>query len=305
MNGFVNVLKPPGMSSAAVVACLRRVTGERVGHAGTLDPQAAGILPIMIGRATRLFDYLVEKRKTYIAEIAFGASTDTQDAQGIVIEKGTNYPDVNGIQAAIKAYTGLTYQRPPAFSAIKRNGMALYTQARKGNLIKTDARPISIFSIELLNLMPDNGYLLRIECGKGVYIRTLCHDIGQFLACPAHMRFLLRTCAGVFSLSDAVTLEELGDKESVARHLLPPDYPLRYMPMANVPNGYEKACRNGVKLSRVLFPQLQGMISDGFARLYREDEFLGVAQLDEDGFLNFRAIMAVGTEKREEGHLDE
>ena len=176
----------------------------------------------MIGRATRLFDFLVEKRKTYMAEIAFGMATDTQDAQGTVVEKNANYPNIGNVENALKAYTGSILQCPPAYSAIKQNGVALYSHARKGNLIETEARPIEVYSMDLLGTMPSHGYLIQVECGKGVYIRTLCHDIGQFLGCPAHMRFLLRTATGVFKLPDAVLLEELSDIQSIRSCLLPP-----------------------------------------------------------------------------------
>lgn len=305
MNGFLNVLKPPDMSSAAVVSCIRRITGGKVGHAGTLDPQAAGILPIMIGRATQLFDYLVDKKKEYIAELAFGSSTDTQDAQGTVIEKCTSFPEIRDIEKALKAFTGPLMQRPPAYSAIKRNGIALYSQARRGNLVETEARPVDINSIELVRPMPNNGYLLRIECGKGVYIRTLCHDLGKYLGCPAHMRFLLRTSTGIFTLSDAVIMEELSDTESISRHLMAPDYPLQYMPKASIPDLYDKACRNGVKLSIEIFPQLRSNVSGRYVRLYRECEFMGIAQLSSDGFLHFRTMMACGSEKNEKVLEDE
>ena len=133
MNGFLNILKPPGMTSAAVVGYVRRMTGEkRVGHAGTLDPEAAGVLPIMIGRAARLFDYLVDKEKTYVAECAFGAATDTQDATGKIIATGENYPDFSAVQEAAKHLVGDIEQRPSIFSAIKQDGKPLYERARDG-----------------------------------------------------------------------------------------------------------------------------------------------------------------------------
>ena len=130
MDGFLNVLKPPGLSSGAVVAIVKRVTGEKAGHAGTLDPEACGILPVMVGRATRLFDFMVEKRKIYLAEIAFGSATDTQDAQGRVIAKSENYPDSAAVRAVLPRFTGEILQTPPMYSALKVNGETLYKLAR-------------------------------------------------------------------------------------------------------------------------------------------------------------------------------
>ena len=130
MNGFLNLLKPPGMSSGTAVAIVKRLTGERVGHAGTLDPEAAGVLPIMVGRATRLLDYFVDKSKSYVAEIAFSGATDTQDAQGVVLEKGTRVPGREEILSVLPAFTGTIMQRPPAYSAVKRGGVPLYALAR-------------------------------------------------------------------------------------------------------------------------------------------------------------------------------
>ena len=248
MNGFLNLLKPPDMSSAAAVGCAKRALHEKVGHAGTLDPQAAGILPLMVGRASRLFDYLVEKQKTYIAEIAFGAATDTQDAQGKVIQTGGGAPEEAALRAVLDArFTGDLMQVPPAFSAIKQDGRRLYDLARQGKMVTAPARPARIDKIDILSRPAFDSYLLRVTCGRGVYIRTLCHDIGQALDAPAHMRFLLRAQTGVFSLDTAVTLEELtaaAQNGQAERLLLAMDYPLAHLPRADVPQRLAKACDN-------------------------------------------------------------
>ena len=168
MNGFLNILKPPGMTSAAVVGYVRRMTGEkRVGHAGTLDPEAAGVLPIMIGRAARLFDYLVDKEKTYVAECAFGAATDTQDATGKIIETGENYPDFSAVQEAAKHLVGDIEQRPSIFSAIKQDGKPLYERARDGENVEAPVRIVHVESIELHEETPDHGVRMTIRCGRG------------------------------------------------------------------------------------------------------------------------------------------
>lgn len=167
MNGFLNILKPPGMTSAAVVGYVRRMTGEkRVGHAGTLDPEAAGVLPIMIGRAARLFDYLVDKEKTYVAECAFGAATDTQDATGKIIATGENYPDFSAVQEAAKHLVGDIEQRPSIFSAIKQDGKPLYERARDGENVEVPVRIVHVESIELHEETPDHGVRMTIRCGR-------------------------------------------------------------------------------------------------------------------------------------------
>ena len=170
MNGFFNILKPPGMSSAAVVAVMRRLTGEkRTGHAGTLDPEAAGVLPIMTGKAARLFDYLVDKEKEYEAVCAFGTSTDTQDAAGTVLETSTNYPDIEAVREKVHLLTGEIRQRPSMYSAIKVGGKPLYARARRGEDVEVPERTVTVKSIEITGEEPDHGIALRIRCGRGTY----------------------------------------------------------------------------------------------------------------------------------------
>ena len=282
MNGFINLLKPPGMSSGAAVAVVKRLTGERVGHAGTLDPEAAGVLPIMVGRATRLLDYLPDKSKSYVAEIAFTGATDTQDAQGTVIEEGRGVPGREAILAALPTFRGDILQRPPAYSALKRDGVPLYALARKGQLVETEARKTRIFSLELGEATERQGYMLYIDCGSGTYIRTLCHDIGQALNAPAHMRFLLRTRHGGFSIENAVTIEEVqaaSEAGSLETLLLPLDAPLGSLPRLELPEQLWKLGRNGGKLPLSLAPE---MGAGERARVYAGQDLLGVVRRAED-----------------------
>ena len=288
MDGFLNVLKPPGLSSGAVVAIVKRVTGEKAGHAGTLDPEACGILPVMVGRATRLFDFMVEKSKTYLAEIAFGAATDTQDAQGTVIAKGENYPDFAAVRAIPPRFTGEICQTPPMYSALKVNGETLYKMALKGKTAQVAARPIFVERIDLLAETPRHGMLLRVVCGRGTYIRTLCHDIGAALGCPAHMRFLLREQTGAFTLDTAVTIEEL-KAGGTAEHLLPMDTPLSHLARYDIPERLEKLCLNGVRLRPDEWP---GNAAPGaHVRLYARGTLIGVSRAEEDGTLTARAVL--------------
>ncbi len=295
MNGFLNILKPPGMTSAAVVAVTRRLTGEKhVGHAGTLDPEAAGVLPVMIGKAARLFDYLVDKEKTYVAEVAFGAATDTQDATGTVIATGDHYPDRAAVEHAAEALTGDIWQQPSAYSAIKKDGKPLYALARKGEEVEVPKRLVHVESISVGAAQPDHGYLMTIHCGRGTYIRSICHDMGQMVGCPAHMRFLLRAQSGAFDLETAMTLEEveaLAKIGKLADQLIPLDMPLGHMPRLDVPSKLRKRVVNGAKL-----PILPGTPEDGKpVRVYSQNEFWGIA-VKEENELVWRALIAPETE---------
>lgn len=258
--GFLNVLKPPGMSSAHVVGAVRRMLGgAKVGHAGTLDPEASGVLPLMVGKAARLFDYMQDKEKAYVTEVAFGCATDTQDAQGTAIAAGESYPDEAAICSALPAFTGTIMQTPPMYSAIKQDGKRLYQLARDGKEAEIPAREVTVHSLAFRGMTENHGALLAVRCSKGFYVRTLCQDLGDHLGCPAHMRFLLRTQSGPFTLETAHTLETLkqaAENGTLASKLLPPEAALGHLPMSNVPKGLEKAVRNGGHLPWTRFKAL-------------------------------------------------
>lgn len=294
MNGFFNVLKPPGMTSSQVVGAVRRlISGEKAGHAGTLDPQAAGILPVMAGRAARLFDYLVDKRKTYVAEIAFGAATDTQDAQGRVTVKGDQYPSLQDVQAVLPMFLGEILQAPPSFSAIKQDGRRLYELARKGEMVAAEPRTILVEEISLGRETDNHGMMLTIRCGKGTYVRTLCHDIGRAVGCPAHMRFLLRTQSGAFSLDTAYTLEELQkakDEDRLNECLLAMDMPLEHLYRVDVPGVLANICRNGGAMRLSAFENMDQTAENVPLRVYLNDAFMGIA-CRQGSSIVFRAVV--------------
>lgn len=280
--GFLNVLKPPGISSAQVVGRVRRLLGgEKVGHAGTLDPEAAGVLPLMVGKAARLFDYLQDKRKAYIAEAAFGCATDTQDAQGVAVAWSQAYPSEQAIRGALPAFIGEGLQTPPMYSALKRDGRPLYQLARQGCTLALEPRPITVYECKLLGVMPRRGALLYVECAKGLYVRTLCHDLGLALGCPAHMRFLLRTLSGAFTLAQACTLEELetsAAQGSLASSLTAADAPLMHLPAADVPARLSSPFCNGVPLRADASLALEALPEGKPARLYLRGSFVAVGE---------------------------
>ena len=254
MNGILNILKPCGMTSFDVVARIRGLLRtKKCGHTGTLDPLAAGVLPICIGNATKSIEYMMEKDKLYRAELTLGISTDTQDSTGTVLsEKAVQCTDKE-IEAAIDAFRGDSMQLPPMYSALKVNGRKLYELAREGIEMDRSPRPIKIYSIDVVNINRDKKVriLFDVHCSKGTYIRTLCSDIGDKLGCGGHMSFLLRKKAGAFDLSEAITLEELKiavDEGTVENHLNGLELVFKNLETYHLDETQEKRLRNGIKL---------------------------------------------------------
>ncbi|MDQ2086893.1 tRNA pseudouridine(55) synthase TruB [Herbivorax sp. ANBcel31] len=209
MDGIINVLKPAGMTSFDVVGYLRRVLKiKKIGHTGTLDPCAVGVLPVCIGKATKAIEFLIDKDKTYRAELTLGVSTDTQDGTGEIIKKSPVNVSRNEIEKVVKSFVGEYSQIPPMHSALKVNGKKLCDIAREGKVIERKPRNIKIYSIDILHIK-EKTVVFDVECSKGTYIRTLCDDIGNKLGCGGYMSFLLRRQAGVFDLSTTLTLEEI------------------------------------------------------------------------------------------------
>ena len=293
MNGFLNIAKPVGLSSAAVVGKIRRMTGEkRVGHAGTLDPEAAGVLPVMTGKATRLFDYLVDKEKEYTAVVAFGRSTDTQDATGQTLETGTNYPDRETVMRHTKALTGDILQRPSMYSAIKVGGKPLYVYARSGETREVPERLVHVDTIDVGNEQPDHGFEIHVRCGKGTYIRSICDDLGKLCGCPAHMRSLIRTRSGVFTLEDAISPEqaaELAEAGRLGEKLMALDTPLGHLERVDIPEMFIRQVRNGVRIpaEKLVLPEAEGIPF----RVYCGHKFRGIARR-QDHLLYWAVLFA-------------
>jgi len=232
LNGFLNVLKPPGMTSHDVVDLLRKLLpGVKVGHGGTLDPGAAGVLPLLLGKTTKLASYLLEFPKTYRAELYLGVTTDTADASGKIIERMLPPSLVREeIEAFFSAFTGEHEQVPPMFSAIKIKGRKLYEYAREGLQIERPARTVKIYEIKVINYFPPQRVLFEVKCSSGTYVRSLCEKIGNTIGCGAHMSFLLRTASGCFQIAASQTLEDLIELFRNGREadcLLPDDFPFR------------------------------------------------------------------------------
>ncbi|MDF2572492.1 MAG: truB [Sporomusa sp.] len=243
-SGVINVLKPPGMTSHDVVAFVRRLYSiKRVGHAGTLDPAAAGVLPVFIGNATRLVEYLADADKSYRAELTFGLETDTGDDTGQVItSRSYTKPSLSQISEVLTTFLGVTEQIPPMYSAIKVDGKKLYELARAGQVIERKPRRILIDDIALVKEF-DTGFVFDVSCSKGTYIRTLCADIGNKLNCLAVMSFLVRTRVGGFSLKQSLTLEEIAENKQQA--VQNPDIVLTHLPAIILSEQESQAVKNG------------------------------------------------------------
>lgn len=294
MNGFLSIIKPAGMTSSDVVLFVRKRLPRdvKVGHGGTLDPEAAGLLPISIGRATRLFDYMIDKEKEYIAELFLGVATDTQDATGRIVEEGPADISPEAIQRAIPQLVGDILQRPPMYSAIQRDGRRLYDLARKGEQIDIEPRAVRVEQMEYLGPSGENRHRIRVVCRKGVYIRTLMYDLGALLGCPAHMSFLLRSRAGRFELSGGSLLEELNDFRAIECALLPLDYPIDHLPMAFVHPSDKKRALSGGPVRPV---QGDALPRSTPLRVYLDGEFLGVGVIREgEDAIRFQAMLAEG-----------
>lgn len=278
MNGIVIVDKPAGWTSQDVTARLRRVFNtRRIGHGGTLDPMATGVLPVFVGRATRGVEFFEHAEKSYEAVLYLGITTDTEDITGTVLERREANVTREALEAALEAFRGEILQVPPMYSALKVDGQKLCDLARKGREVERKPRPITIHELELLNL---EGSLarLRVRCSKGTYIRTLCKDIGEALGCGGCMEALRRTSAGEYSIDEAVPLERLLEAENPGQFLRDVDTMFRGFPAVTLTPNQEKRCRCGNSFSLRL--------PEGTYRAYSQSgEFLMLARV-EDGVMS-------------------
>lgn len=287
-NGIVNVYKGAGFTSHDVVAKLRGILGQRkIGHTGTLDPAATGVLPVCLGQGTKLVDMIIDRSKTYEARVLLGVTTDTEDTTGT--QTGSSEllgeffsGDVQNVTERIKnildGFVGGYDQIPPMYSAIKKDGKRLYELAREGKEIERNARHVEIYSIELIKVeLP--YFTMRVHCGKGTYIRSLCRDIGECIGCGACMDRLCRTQVGRFLLDDALTLEELQnlkDENRLSEVVIPVDEMFEeYMPV-HAGEEYHKLIKNGNKVNSRVCSELHTPV-----RMYCDGVFYGIYELDE------------------------
>lgn len=245
MNGIVIIDKPAGWTSQDVTARLRRVFGtRRIGHGGTLDPMATGVLPVFVGRATRGVEFFEHAEKTYETELLLGVATDTEDTTGTVLTRREVSVTPGQLAAVLERFRGEIMQIPPMYSALKVNGQKLCDLARKGRQVERQPRPVTIHELTLLSREGDTLHL-RVRCSKGTYIRTLCADIGEALGCGGCMQALRRTQAGEYTIAEAVPLQQLLEAAEPETYLRDVDTMFRGYPGVKLTVNQEKRCRNG------------------------------------------------------------
>lgn len=279
--GILNINKPRGMTSHDVVARVRKITGQKkVGHAGTLDPLATGVLLLCLGQATRVAEYLAASDKVYLARLCLGISTDTYDAEGQITSQSEVTVSHTQVEQALRAFTGIQEQTPPMYSAVKHGGVPLYRLARRGKVVPRRARKVEIHDIQLLTWDPPE-LEIEVRCSKGTYIRSLVHDFGQRLGCGAHLVSLMRVASGQFRVEDAITLEELEQacaRGTVASLLHPLDMAVEPFPAVTVDLATEHRIVSGQRV------RLSNVMEGPLCRAYATDgRLLALLRLDEEG----------------------
>ncbi len=278
MNGIVIIDKPQGWTSQDVTARLRRVfQTRRIGHGGTLDPMATGVLPVFVGRATRGVEFFEHAEKTYETVLRLGITTDTEDISGTVLTEQDAFVTGEQLEKVLENFRGEIMQVPPMYSALKINGQKLVDLARRGKEVERQPRPITIHELTMLG-MDAEGIRLRVRCSKGTYIRTLCKDIGEALGCGGCMAALRRVQAGEYTIGEAVPLLQLLEMENPEQVLRGVDTMFRNYPAVTLTENQEKRCRNGGSFSLNL--------ANGTYRAYSQSgEFLMLAKM-EDGVMS-------------------
>lgn len=286
INGILNVYKEAGFTSHDVVAKLRGICRQKkIGHTGTLDPEAVGVLPVCLGSGTKLCDMLTDKSKEYEAVLLLGQVTDTQDVTGTVLEEHEVTVDEEQAVEAIRSFVGAYEQIPPMYSALKVNGKRLYELARAGKEVERKGRPVEIHSIEILSVsLPEITF--RVACSKGTYIRTLCHDIGQKLGCGGTMKSLKRTRVGIFTIDGALKLsqlEELAAQGRLEEYVIPVEAMFTELPALTVKDAFARLIENGNAFYPGQAEESVRTPDGGQVRVYdRKGRFYGIYAFSEE-----------------------
>ena len=279
MNGFVLINKPSGVTSFSVTGAVKRKTGEkRCGHAGTLDPLATGVLPVMIGRATRLIDLIDDNKKVYKASLVLGMTTDTLDCDGEVLSDQPVNVTEDDLKQALKSFEGEIEQIPPMYSALSKDGVKLYKLARQGIEVERKPRKVTVYNIKLLSFDGVDTAEILVECSKGTYIRTVIDDLGMSLGCGAYMNKLERVRGSGFSVDECITLDEFLKKD-LKDTVFSAEKAVKNFPSVSVTVNQAKRFKNGneLDLKRVKIKEVSTLY-----RVYCDDEFLGVGEIKGD-----------------------
>jgi len=288
LDGILNIYKEKGFTSHDVVAIVRRTLHQKkVGHTGTLDPDAEGVLPVCVGKGTKLADYIMAEQKAYRAVLALGVTTTTEDASGEVLETKEVEFDEEKITEAVLSFVGDYMQTPPMYSAIKIQGKKLYELAREGKEVHREPRKIQIHDIKIRKFMPPDRVEFDVACSKGTYIRTLCTDIGKKLGCGGHMASLLRTASGAFQLENAIKLEELkalAEENRVEEVLIPIEKVLGTYNKVNVVEEATKMLYNGCKIYSYSFAKTERplILGEKVLGYDYENTFIGIYEVMQE-----------------------
>ncbi|MDF2520877.1 MAG: truB [Clostridia bacterium] len=282
MNGVINVLKPPGMTSHDVIYFIRKkLKMKKVGHTGTLDPEAAGVLPICLGKATKAVQYITDKRKKYRTTVKFGIETETYDKYGqVTAENPVDNIDIEKLKLVLNKFKGSIKQLPPIYSAIKIEGKKLYQYALAGEEVEIKEREVEIYSIDIVDYNDKDEVVLDIECSKGTYIRSICHDVGKEMGCGACMWQLIRTASTPFEISEAYTLEEI-DKAvldgTIDNLLMSTDIIFKELPIVKLKTTARNAALSGSPIyPKGIVENIELMEADANTAIYIENEFIGI-----------------------------
>lgn len=286
INGIINVYKEKGFTSHDVVAKLRGILGQKkIGHTGTLDPDAVGVLPVCLGKATKLCDLLTEKDKTYEAVLKLGITTDTQDMTGTIKKQQPLTSSKCQIVSAIESFVGTYHQIPPMYSALKVNGRKLYELAREGIEIQRQPREVKIISIDLIEFLTEDEVKIMVSCSKGTYIRTLCYDIGEKLGCGGCMKELIRTRVSRFDIEDSLTLDQIiafRDNGTLDKHIIKIEDMFQTDSRVTVLEEYNKFVYNGNILDKKMFSEEIDHTYSKELRIYDcQNQFIGLYEYKE------------------------
>lgn len=281
MKGFINLIKPEGMSSAYAVGSVKRKLNSNCGHMGTLDPMASGVLPVGLEKTSRLFQYLLDKQKTYVARFKFGYTTDTLDTTGVLTEKSGLIPTAKEIESVLSKFVGEIDQVPPKYSAKCIDGKRGYQLARKGVDFVLEPKKVTVLSIRLLSQTDEDEFEFEIDCKGGTYIRSLARDIALSLNTLGVMSKLTRTASGVFCMENGVTVQEFMDSDNPQKYILPPDIAV----------DYQKIILTNTQAQKILDGVYEDYgYADGIYRVYNQNEFWGIG-LAEKGKLRIKAYV--------------
>ena len=281
MTGFVNIIKPSGMSSAYAVGAVKKKFNCPCGHMGTLDPMAEGVLPVGIGKASRLFQYLLDKEKTYIARFIFGYTTDTLDITGQVTEKTDCIPTLEQIKSVLGEFVGEIMQVPPVYSAKCINGKRSYELARQGKEVELEAKKVCILNIECLSQISETEFEFRIDCKGGTYIRSLARDIALKVNSLGVMSKLTRTKCGIFTMQNGIDVDELKSSDDAQKYIIKSDEAV----------SFDKLNLSGAQAQKILDGVYENYgFADGIYRVYNEGAFIGVGKV-KNGILRINSYV--------------